>query len=169
MTKKDVRVTCSAAGQQRYNTSSRYSSSVTCQDPAVFCQGRFGSLGKCPNNCGLHGRCANSGKTLGLAQAETFERSKILGMSRKITIMGESENSNPWQCWCYNTTNFSTAANGSCTSEKVSATSTPSANPSPTTNPTTPTSTPANCPAAELADIKADEDVEISLMQEVSI
>merc|ERR1711976_839095 len=84
----DQWINCTAAGDQKFNSSS-YESTVKCEDPKAFCTGRFGALNKttsaasgCDANCVKNGRCQLRD--------------------------GESD----FKCWCYS--DGHTSYNGSC-------------------------------------------------------
>jgi len=140
----DVTVKCRGAGNVDFTAPENNKGHVSCEDPIKFCKARFEATEGCPGRCGYFGRCANQGKTLQMAQMETFNRSKMLGVGRKITIMSQSEVIKPWQCWCYNTTNFSTQADGSCPVDTTPVTpATPTPPPVTPATPTPPPVTPA--------------------------
>ena len=108
-TGKDAVVTCSKAGDKKWNkfklTSGNYYSQSKCEDPATFCAARFGSTlavekKLCDQSCNTYGRCQKANAT----ESKPF---KVLALKKELRsygyeTMAAEESEDDWQCWCYN-------------------------------------------------------------------
>lgn len=114
----DATVTCASAGTERFNTSYRYPSSVTCENPSTFCAARFSAVGaaKCDDTCNKNGRCqkvhsrrrrrrlqsATNCPTTSTTPATTPTTSSgTTTNTSNVPGFGTSSSGSQWQCMCY--------------------------------------------------------------------
>jgi len=125
----DATVTCTSAGDKKFNTNFRYPSTVKCSEPTAFCAARFGNIGtpNCDDTCRQNGRCQMVGSNP--SDARRMEISDYVNATKRrlqnrcptttkpttteptATNTSTSNSQTPtsktstsgakWQCWCY--------------------------------------------------------------------
>jgi len=122
----DATVTCTSAGDKKFNLNFGYPSTIKCSEPTAFCAARFGNIGtpKCDVTCQQNGRCQSvgsnpsNGRRMEISDYINAPKTRLAlknrcptttkpttteptGTNTSTPNSKTSTSGAKWQCWCY--------------------------------------------------------------------